>query len=56
MVHHILKNEIGLILPHFPTKQKRGIPTALVSGFIGLTYEGISSFCITEDIKPCIKQ
>ena len=31
-------------MPHFPTKQKRGIITMLVSGFIGLAYEGISSF------------
>ena len=32
--HHILKNEIELILPQFPTKQKRGIITTLVLGFI----------------------
>ena len=43
-VHHILKNEIDFILPQLPTKQKWGIITALVSGFIGLVYEGISSF------------
>ena len=42
--HHILKNEIDLILPQFPTRQKRGIITMLVSGFIGLAYEGISRF------------
>ena len=42
--HHILKNEIDLILPQFPTKQKQGIITAFISGFIGLAYEGISSF------------
>ena len=42
--HHILKNEIDLIFPQFSTRQKRGIITALVSGFIGLAYEGISSF------------
>ena len=41
---HILKNEIDLILPQVPIKQKRGIITALVSGFIGLAYEGFSSF------------
>ena len=31
-------------MSQFPTKQKRGIITALVSGLIGLAYEGISSF------------
>ena len=35
-MHHILKNEINLILLQLPTKQKCGIITALVSGFIGL--------------------
>ena len=44
MVHHILQNKIGLILPQFPTKQKCGIIASLVPGFIGLAYEGISSF------------
>ena len=41
-----MKNEIDLILPQFPTvrKDKRGIITSLISGFIGLTYVGISSF------------
>ena len=45
-VHHILKNEIDLILPKFYTEQrnKRGIVDAIISGFIGLTFEGISSF------------
>ena len=43
-MHHILKNEINLILPQLPTKQKCGIITALVSGFIGLAYGGNSSF------------
>ena len=44
-VHHILKNEVDLILPQFtPRKEKRGIFTSLITGFIGLTYEGISSF------------
>ena len=42
--HHILKNEIDLILQQLPAKQKCGIKTTLVSGFIGLAYEGISSF------------
>ena len=43
-VHYILENEINLILPQVPKKQKCGIITTLVSSFIGLDYEGISSF------------
>ena len=39
-----MKNEIDLILPQVQRKQKCGIITTLVSGFIGLTSEGISSF------------
>ena len=42
--HNILENEINLILPQIPRKQKCGIITMLVSSFIGLAYEGISSF------------
>ena len=42
--HNILKNEINLILPQIPREQKCGIITTLVSSFIGLAYEGISSF------------
>ena len=44
MVHHILKNKIDLIFPQVSTKQKCSIIASLVSGFIGLAYEGISSF------------
>ena len=45
-VHNILMNEISLILPSLPKdrKEKRGITTLLITGFIGLAYEGISSF------------
>ena len=42
--HNILENEINLILPEIPRKQKSGIITTKVSSFIGLAYEGISSF------------
>ena len=42
-VHNILVNEIRLLLPQI-SKQKHGLITTLVSGFIGLAYEGISSF------------
>ena len=42
--HNILKNEIDLILPQLPRKQKCEIITTLVSSFIGLADEVISSF------------
>ena len=46
MAIDILTNELALILPTFPKqdRQKRGIITSLITGFIGLAYEGISSF------------
>ena len=40
---NILEKEIKL-LPQVKSKQKCGIITTLVSSFIGLAYEGISSF------------
>ena len=43
-VQNILENEINLILSHIPRKQKHGIITMVVSSFIALAYEGISSF------------
>ena len=44
--YEILTNEISLILPTFPKerRQKRGIITSLITGFIGFAYKGISSF------------
>ena len=42
--HNILENEIKLVLPQISKKQNCGIITTLVSSFIGLAYEGISSF------------
>ena len=42
--HNILEKEIKLLSPHVKRKQKHGIITTLVSSFIGLAYEGISSF------------
>ena len=42
-VHNILENEINLILPQIPGN-RNVIMTTLVSSFIGLAYEGISSF------------
>ena len=45
-VHNILMNEISLILLNLPKniREKRGIISLLIMGFIGLAYEGISSF------------
>ena len=56
--HHILQNEVDLILPKFPKgrKNKRGMFSAIISGFVRLVFKGILSFYIIEDIKPCIKQ
>ena len=42
-VYKILTKEIRPLLPHI-SKQKFGLVSTLVSGFIGLAYEGISSF------------
>ena len=44
--HHTLKNEVHLILPKFPKgrKSKIGIFSAIISGFVGLAFEGVSSF------------
>ena len=52
MVYNILEKDIGLILPKFGNTEnkvqlkcpKRQIISALVSGFIGLAFEGISSY------------
>ena len=44
--HHILKNDVDLILPKFPKgwKSKRGSFSVIISGFVGLAFKGISSF------------
>ena len=51
-VYNILEKDIGLILPKFGNTEtnvhskfpKRQIISALISGFIGLAFEGISSY------------
>ena len=45
-VHNILMNKISLILPNSPKdrKEKRSIIASLITGFIGLVYEGVSSY------------
>ena len=42
-IYNILESEIKPLLPQI-SRQKCGIMTTLVSGFIGLAYDGISSF------------
>ena len=44
--YEIKTNDLALILPTFPKqeRQKRGIITSFITGFISLAYEGISSF------------
>ena len=42
--HNILEKEIKLLLPQVGKRQKCGIITTVMSSFIGLAYEGISSF------------
>ena len=51
--HKILMNEISLILPCFPKgkKEKRGTITSLETGFIGLAYEGMSSYLHNKKTK-----
>ena len=56
-VYTILEKDIGLILHKFEDKetnvhpkcQKRQIISALLNGFIGLAFEGISSFYNTNE-------
>ena len=50
IVYNILENEIKPLLSQI-SRQKCGIITTLVSGFIGLAYEGISSFLQHENVK-----
>ena len=42
--HSVLEKEIKLLLPQVNNRQRCGIITILVLSFIGLAYEGISSF------------
>ena len=53
MVYNILEKDIGMILPKFGNTEnidikskcpKRQIISALISGFIGLAFEGILSY------------
>ena len=55
--HHILKNEVDLIFQKLYTEQRnqRGIFGAIMSGFIGLAFEGISSFLHHKRHKALLK-
>ena len=55
--HHILKNEVELILPKFNEgwKNKRGIFSAIITGYIGLAFEGISSLLHNRSHKALHK-
>ena len=61
IVHEILEKDIGLILPKFEDReknvkqkrQKRQKISALISGFIGLAYEGISTFFSINKKRHC---
>ena len=55
--HHILKNEADLILPIFPEgkKGKRGIFSAIISGFVGLAFQGVLSFSHNRSHKALCK-
>ena len=63
MVYEILEKDIGLILPKFEDReknikqecQKRQIISALISGFIGLAFEGISS-CLQHKQEKALQQ
>ena len=45
-MHEILTKKISLILPRFPKdrKDKRSLIVSLVTSYIGLTYESMSSY------------
>ena len=55
--YEIIINELPLTLPTFSKqeRQKRGIIASLVTGFVGLTYEGISSFLHYNRLKALHK-
>ena len=53
--YEIITNELALILPTFP-KQKRGIITSLITDYMGLAYEDISSFLHYKRQKALNKQ
>ena len=55
--HHILKNRVDLILQKFfgGRKSKREIFSTIISGFVGLAFERISSFLHNRRHKALLK-
>ena len=53
--HNILDKEIKLLLPQVSKRQKCGIITTLLSSFICLAYESISSFLHIKGTMPYTK-
>ena len=55
--HHILKNEVDLILPKCSEgrKSKGGTFSTIISGFVGLAYEGISGLLHSRRYKTLHK-
>ena len=55
--HHILNDEVDLILPKFHEgrKSKRGIFGTIILGFVGVAFEGISSFLHSRKHKALHK-
>ena len=53
--HNILGKEINLLLSQMPRVQKHGIITTLMSSFIDLAYEGLSSFLQSKRNKALHK-
>ena len=63
-VYDILEKDTGLLLPRFEHReknvnqrcQKRQIISALISGFIGLAFEGISWFLQHKQVKKALQE
>ena len=53
-VYGIIENKIKPLLPQ-KQRQKHGLVTTLVSGFIGLAYEGVSSF-LQKKMGQCLEE
>ena len=53
----MLEHDIDIVLPKFPAnrKEKKGILATVISGFIGLAYEGSSSFLHNKRLKALHK-
>ena len=56
--HHVLKNEVDIILPRFPggQKSKRGILVQLFQALLAYHSKKFWALYVIEDTKPYIKQ